>query len=411
MTNYNFDITLNEKQMLVCKDNSRFISVVAGRRFGKSYLSAYKMGIVALLNKFKNIVYLAPTFQMAKRIMMPVLLEIIPFELIKSVSKSDLIIELKTGSKIYLGGSQNYNAFRGIGIDFAVLDEVADIPKEAWIEVIRPALSDRKGNALFIGTPKGKSNWFYDVSTNPDYSNYHFTTLDGGYVDYLEVESAKNELDSRTFKQEYEASFESFSNTAYYSFSEKSIISSTYNKELNTYLCWDFNAGEKPIACILVQEQQGKLVATNEFVVQYTNTDTLCQIIKNFFIDNGLNGNLTITGDWSGKRRESSASSSDYDIIEYYFKNYPNYKEMARPTLSIKDRVASLNSYLLSYDGTQRLFINKECKKLINDLYKVEFKENGMQLEDKNAALTHASDALSYLTYNLSKKQTDVRIY
>lgn len=409
--NVNFQIVLNPKQREVVKNNSRFISVVAGRRFGKSYLSAYKMAICGLTQMNKNIVYLAPTFQMAKRIMMPVLLEIIPFELIKSISKSDLIIELKTGSKIYLGGSGNYNAFRGIGTDFAVLDEVADIQKEAWTEVLRPSLSDRQGAALFIGTPKGKSNWFYDISTNPNYLNYHFTTLDGGYVAIEEIESAKSELDSRTFKQEYEASFESFSNTAYYSFNEKSLTDITFKNDAPTYLCFDFNAGEKPIACILVQEQDGKLIATNEFSFQYTNTETLCTIVNDFLKQNNFQSSITITGDWSGKRRESSASSSDYDIIEYHFKNYNNYKEMLRVTLSIKDRVASLNSYLQAYDGTQRLFINKDMKKLINDFYKVEFKENGMQLEDKNPMLTHLSDAISYLTYNLTKKKIDVKEY
>src|SRR5713101_5245430 len=75
-------------------------------------------------------------------------------------NETDLTIELVSGGTISLRGADNYDSLRGDGLDFLVLDEYASMNREAWTEVLRPALSDREGHALFIGTPHGRNHFF-----------------------------------------------------------------------------------------------------------------------------------------------------------------------------------------------------------------------------------------------------------
>ena len=100
----------------------------------------------------------------------------------------------------------------GVSLTYAVLDEVADIKPEAWEQVIRASLSDKRGRALFIGTPKGR-NFFYDLfklgedGSDPDWKSWHFTTADNPLIDPSEIESAKKTLSTFALKQEFMASF------------------------------------------------------------------------------------------------------------------------------------------------------------------------------------------------------------
>ena len=125
--------------------------------------------------------------------------------------ETDLRIELITGGTICLRGADNYNALRGDGLDFLVLDEYASIAKEAWPEVLRPALADKQGHALFIGTPRGY-NHFYDLyqsaQNQSNWAAFQFTTEEGGNVSAEELQGATHELDERTYRQEFQASFE-----------------------------------------------------------------------------------------------------------------------------------------------------------------------------------------------------------
>jgi hypothetical protein len=315
-------------------------------------------------------------------------------------NKSEMSFKFRNGSNLYLGGAYNYDSYRGMGIDFVVFDEAADIEVEAWTEVISPALADKQGKALIIGTPKGKSNWFYDIFNSPEYSGHTCTTLDGGWVTAEELESQKRLLDERTFRQEFEASFETTGANVYYTFSDDNITTKEYDPTATSYLCWDFNAGDKPMACVLVQDLQG-LYVTKEFVYRNSNTEGTCEAIDKFFKETGFNGTLESTGDSSGHANKSSASRSDYAIIEQYFKNYKGYKKPStRPTRTIRDRVAALNPLFKSMSGEIRLRIDSRCIKLIDDLRRVEWRENGTQLDDRDVDRTHPTDALSYFAYN-----------
>jgi len=134
-------------------------------------------------------------------------------EVIQSSHVNNLDITLINGARIYVRGADRPDTLRGVSLTYAVLDEVADIKPEAWEQVIRASLSDKKGRAIFIGTPRGR-NWFYDLfnlgknETDADWKSWHFTTKDNPMIDPDEIESAKKTLSSFSFKQEYMASFD-----------------------------------------------------------------------------------------------------------------------------------------------------------------------------------------------------------
>jgi hypothetical protein len=101
--------------------------------------------------------YVAPTYKQGKRIAWKPLKDLTRPYWAARPNETDLRIELISGGTICLRGADNYDSLRGDGLDFLVLDEYASIAREAWTEVLRPALADRQGRALFIGTPRGFS--------------------------------------------------------------------------------------------------------------------------------------------------------------------------------------------------------------------------------------------------------------
>ena len=211
MSDLNF--SLLPWQQTVFTDKTRFKVVAAGRRCGKSRLAATTLIIEALRCPAGSaVLYVAPTNGQARQIIWDVLLEI-GRDVIQNSHINNMDITMINGAKIYVRGADRPDTLRGVSLTYAVLDEVADIKPEAWEPVIRASLSDKKGRAIFIGTPKGR-NWFYDLfkmgqeGSDPDWKSWHFTTQDNPLIDPTEIESAKKTLSSFAFKQEYLASFD-----------------------------------------------------------------------------------------------------------------------------------------------------------------------------------------------------------
>jgi predicted phage terminase large subunit-like protein len=199
-------------QQEVFKDKTRFKVVAAGRRCGKSRMAAVSLLIEGLkCPQGSAVLYVSPTMGQSRQIIWDLLLDL-GRDVIQGSHVNNLDITLINGARIYVRGADRPDTLRGVSLTYAVLDEVADIKPEAWEQVIRASLSDKKGRALFIGTPKGR-NWFYDTfrlgeeGTDPDWKSWHFTTADNPLIDASEIESAKKTLSSFAFKQEYMASF------------------------------------------------------------------------------------------------------------------------------------------------------------------------------------------------------------
>lgn len=220
------EINLHDAQTDIFNSDARFRVVAAGRRFGKSYLAAYLLLVEGLKNEhtglsgayygpermaLKEVYYVAPTFEQAKKIMWP-LLKQLGRNVITSTHENTATCTLINGRRISIKGADRPDTLRGVGFSFVVLDEYAFMKEEVWDKIIRPALSDVEGRALFIGTPEGE-NHFYDlfVEANktgyPMWETWQFKSIDNPTLAKDEIEAAKNQLSEQLFAQEYEASF------------------------------------------------------------------------------------------------------------------------------------------------------------------------------------------------------------
>lgn len=210
MADLNFSLLPWQRE--VFQDKTRFKVIAAGRRCGKSRLAATTLLIEGLrCPSGSAVLYVAPTNGQARQIIWNVLMEI-GREVIQSSHINNMDITLINGAMIYVRGADRPDTLRGVSLTYAVLDEVADIKPEAWEQVIRASLSDKRGRAIFIGTPKGR-NWFYDLfnlgqKDGEEWKSWHFTTKDNPLIDPEEIEAAKKTLSSFAFKQEYMASFD-----------------------------------------------------------------------------------------------------------------------------------------------------------------------------------------------------------
>ena len=193
-------------------DNKRFQVVAAGRRTGKSRYAAWKLIVKGLEAKRGQIFYVAPTQGQARDIMWQALLEV-GHPVISSSHVNNLQIKLVNGITIALKGADRPETMRGVSLYYLVMDEYADMKPEVWEQILRPALADLKGEALFIGTPMGR-NHFYDlhqyasISNDEDWQGYHFTSYDNPLLDAVEIEAAKKSMSAFSFRQEFMASFE-----------------------------------------------------------------------------------------------------------------------------------------------------------------------------------------------------------
>ena len=206
------NVSLLPWQQKVFNDNTRFKVIAAGRRTGKSRLAAWMLIIRALQAERGHVFYVAPTQGQARDIMWQVLLEI-GHPVIASSHVNNLQMKLVNGATIALKGADRPETMRGVSLRFLVMDEYADMKPEVWEQILRPALADQKGDALFIGTPMGR-NHFYDlytyacVSDDDTFVGYHFTSYDNPLLDPEEIEAAKKSMSSFSFRQEFMASFE-----------------------------------------------------------------------------------------------------------------------------------------------------------------------------------------------------------
>ena len=212
-------MSLSKPQKTVADCKSRFRVLIAGRRFGKSYLSINELAKFAR-HPDKKCLYVAPSYKVARQSIWDDLKnKLLAVRWVKKINDTSMTITLKNNSIIMIRSADNYDGLRGLGIDFAVFDEIADIKPETWTEVVRYALAAQTpvGHALFIGTPKGATNWakeLYDMGTGytkqKDWQSFQYTSIEGGLITDEEIETQRATSDPRTFRQEMMATFESY---------------------------------------------------------------------------------------------------------------------------------------------------------------------------------------------------------
>ena len=286
---------------------------------------------------------------------------------------------------------------------------------EAWPEVLRPALSDRQGRALFVGTPKGY-NHFYELfdraRQDPDWAVFQHTTEEGGNVSAGELAAAAREMDERTYRQEFQATFETLgSGRVYYAFErEGNVKPIKFNPRLPLYWTLDFNVN--PMCSLLVQKQGEDLMVLDELVLPDSNSWKVCEEfierIRKLPDDTPRPMNLYLYGDSTGQGRSTTSSRTDWQIVREFCGRYADAFRTALRVPSVnppvRDRVNTVNARLQNYLGERHLFIDPRCKTLIKDLERVTWRQDphGNMLSDLDKSdpmLTHASDALGYLIH------------
>lgn len=219
---------LHDAQLEVFNNPARFKVVVAGRRFGKTFLSAVTLILEALKEESeagkdllnKEVYYIAPTFTQGKEIMWSLLKSLAKMEseggLITSAHENTATVTLINGRRISIKGADRPDSLRGVGLSYCVMDEYAMMKPDVWEKIIRPALSDVAGGALFIGTPEGK-NHFFDLYTNAlsdksayqDWAAFNYESLANPTLDPKEIASAIAGMSVAAARQEFGASFNS----------------------------------------------------------------------------------------------------------------------------------------------------------------------------------------------------------
>jgi len=188
-------------QQVILDSSARFRVVMCGRRFGKSELS--QIEIISHALRGYNVAYITPTYKLAKTFFEK-LTQVIPFE----NNKSDLIITFPTKGSVEFFTGERLDNLRGRKFHFVVIDEASFIPnlEDGWLNSIRPTLTDYKGRALFVSTPKGK-NYFYSLfmKGGEDWQSFKFSTYDNPYIDKDEIDDARRQLPEAVFEQEYMA--------------------------------------------------------------------------------------------------------------------------------------------------------------------------------------------------------------
>jgi len=386
-------ITLTKPQHLISSSNKRFRVLISGRRFGKTYLAITEMMKYASKPNQK-IWYVAPTLKMAKDICWSQLKEVLnQFNWIEDINETTLTITIrKTNSTISLKSSDAPDSLRGTGLNFLILDEFSDIDKRTWFEVLRASVSDTLGHVLMCGTPKGYGNWTYEMylkgKQDPEWDSFQFTTLDGGMVTKEEIEQAKQDLDQRTFRQEFEGTFENYAGSIYYNFHPvESVVEKAIDYTKPLHIGMDFNVN--PMSCCVAQIEKDKIYIVDEIVIYSSNTDEMVEEIRNRY---GSKIKIFVYPDPACRQRKTSAGGrTDLTILQNAGFNV-KCKLKHSP---VRDRINAVNSRLKSANGKRHIFVNPSCKIIIKGLQRQIYKEN-TNIPDKEEGFDHMNDSIGY---------------
>lgn len=388
---------LTDPQQEISNSDARFRVVSAGRRFGKSFLSMNEMAKFAR-HPNKRIMYLAVTHRQAKTVIWDDLKsQLIERNWVKKINESDMQIWLVNGSTITVRSAETKDALRGGKYDFIVLDEVADMDKDVWFSILRATLSDRRGHALFIGTPKGMGNWFFDLwnnaKTQTDWASWQFTTLQGSNVLAEEIEAAQRDLDAKTFEQEYQAQFVNYAGVIFYAYTPDNLKQHPGLQQGEpVHIGCDFNVS--PITAAAATRTQDGLHFFDEIAIYGSNTNELADEIRKRY---GFNRQIFVYPDASGGRKQTSSGGfSDHIILQNA--GFKIVVDSINPAVS--ESIASVNALLCSTMAVRRLLIDPGCRQIKESVLKYVYKE-GTRQPDKDNGFDHMADCVRYITHKL----------
>lgn len=379
---------LTPAQSQIASDTHRFRVVNCGRRFGKTTLAVMEMVAKGVYGNNRNICYIAPTYQQARDIAWQELKRIC-LPIADSINESRLEIKVKTTkggtSTIMLRGWESIETLRGQKFDFIVVDEIASMRNwhTNWQEVIRPTLTDVRGEALFISTPKG-FNHFYELYNmqhrDKDYRSFHFTTYDNSHVPADEVDKAKLELTEDRFAQEYMADFRKTEGLVYKDFNRDRMVfnempANIHVVEVLSDLDWGWT--NPAAAHKVLKDSQAHYWIVEEFYKTNKTTGEIIEHVKTY-------GASKLYPDPAEPDRNEEARRAGLNVRDV--------------SKDIEAGVACMQDVIRQ----GRLHIHSSCE---NTLWEIETYSYPEKKPDKNESELpikendHAMDALRYLLY------------
>jgi len=380
----------------------RFFIVSAGRR--SRNLGKRKLLFKALENPGHRYIMGAPTVDQADEIFWENLKQDTHyFRIYKNDTKKYVI--LKNGARIRVVGLDKAERIEGAECDGMLITEMGNVKEEVWKEHLRPMLADTGGFALLDGVPEGK-NFYYDLAlhaagnalpkTEPIEGAYgengewvFYTWFSRDVLNQAEIEDLKNTTDPRTFRQEYEGSFESYEGLAYWAFSKKNLRMVERDPIKPIHIGMDFNVD--PMTAVVCHVMGDEIHQFGEFWLQNSNTNEMCRAIR----DKYPVERIIIYPDATGYARSTQSEISDIAMLKQHgFEIRAHHKNPA-----VKDRINAVNSKMSDSSGRVHYFVNpKNCPKTLNDLNRVETLPDGrLNKTQEKQQLTHISDALGYL--------------
>lgn len=392
-----------EQQMAVhnAMDNHRFGVVVAHRRLGKTVLAINHIIREAMLCEKENprYAYVAPTYSQAKRVAFDYLIKFTqPLSPVANIS--ELRVDFY-GRRISLYGADNPDSLRGIYLDGVVLDEVGDMNPKVWNEVLRPALADRLGWALFIGTPKG-ANHFKDfrdrAEKEPDWALLEFKASETKIIPESELAAAHREMGDDKYSQEFECSFNAAIEGSYYGALLNNLPLERFGQFAKddlckTYTAWDLGVGDSTAIWVCqVAGQERRLI---DFVENHgQGLDWYVNWIKNngyATAEHILPHDVEVRELGTGKSRKESLQDLGLNIT-------------VCPRLAVDDGIQAVRRML------PNCWFHPKTKQGLDALrnYRREYDEKRQVFYDKplHDWSSHAADAFRYLAVGLNTTTT-----
>jgi hypothetical protein len=380
-------------------DSSRFTVVVAHRRFGKTVSAINHLIKASVLNEKKDprYAYIAPTYGQAKRVAWDYLQEYT-----RPLGATYNVSELRAdfwGRRISLYGSDNPDSLRGQYFDGVVIDEVGDQNPKIWNEIIRPALADRLGWALFIGTPKG-NNHFHDLAerakSEDNWAFLEFKASKTGVLNPDELKAALKEMGQDKYDQEFECSFNAAVEGSYYGAilndleAGNRIADFPRDDLCKSFTAWDIGMGDS--TAIWVAQVAGKEIRIIDCVENHgVGLDWYVSWLReNNYIhfDHILPHDVEVRELGTGKSRKEVLMEAGLNIT-------------VCPRLSIADGIQATRRML------PRCWFHVKTKQGINALrnYRKEFDEKRNVFYDKplHDWSSHFADAMRYLAIGLDE--------
>lgn len=390
-------------------DTARFKLVPAGRRSGKTEKAKRYLAKIAADKNKPNEVYFAaaPTRTQAKKIWWKDL-KLLTFSSshLKKPSESELIIYLPNGSEIHVVGLDEPTRIEGVFWSGGVIDEIADIKRDAWAVNIRPALDtfnplrpDYQAWCWLIGVPDGLNHYYdlvdYALSANdPDWAVYSWFSSE---VLPLEViESAKRSMSLKQFKQEYEASFETASGRIYDDYSEDNYT----DEEIQPHeqLLWYHDFNYTPLSSGVGVRRGDAIYMLDEIILTSAVARQSAIEFTERYKDH-KNKNVIVYGDPAGRAGEKHGHASDYTDIEDVLRSeeWKFTRRVKRKAPAIKDRQNAVRAKIKSAAGEVTLFVNTgRCKYTHKGLSTVQYKKGSTFLEDETD-YQHITTAFGYM--------------